>query len=78
MSPESSRSLIGLVSKEEIKEAVIAIKASSAPGPDGFTGFFFQKYWSIIGEQVVREVLDFFGTWSFPPEWNFTYLFLAT
>ena len=64
------------VSKNEVREAVFGIRSSSAPGADGFTGFFFQKYWSIIGPQVTLEIQNFFLQETFPKEWNFTQLCL--
>ena len=64
------------VSKNKVREAVFGIRSSSAPGADGFTGFFFQKYWSIIGPQVTLEIQNFFLQGTFPKEWNFTQLCL--
>lgn len=68
--------LTRVVSKEEVWVAVFAVKASSAPCPDGMTGLFFQQYWSIVGDQATEEVREFFASGLFPVEWNYTHLCL--
>lgn len=54
--------LIKEVTEQEIHNDVFSINSESAPGPDGFTCLFFQKYWSVVKIQVIEEVLDFFKT----------------
>lgn len=51
-----NEALIRDISKEEVKEAIFSIKAESAPGPDGMSGLFFQKYWDVIGEDITKEI----------------------
>ncbi|KAK6773729.1 hypothetical protein RDI58_028967 [Solanum bulbocastanum] len=40
--------------EDEIKKVVFDLNAESSCGPDGFTGSFYQKCWSIVGEDVVK------------------------
>ena len=72
ISERMNRGLIKPVSDAEIKKAVKAIKSDSSPGIDGMTGQFFQKFWSIVGPQVILEVRSFFESGQLPADWNFT------
>ncbi|XP_026430518.1 uncharacterized protein LOC113327554 [Papaver somniferum] len=42
-----------LPSFEEIHEAVFDLGADSAPGPDGFAGFFYRHCWEIIRDDLI-------------------------
>lgn len=76
VSGEMNSALLKRVSKEEIRDAIFSIKSDSAPGPDGMTGAFFQKYWGIIGAQITKEIQEVFDTRVMPKEWNLTYICL--
>lgn len=69
-------SLVKSVSKEEVREAIFSINGDSAPGPDGMTRAFFQKYWGIVGDQVTKEIQEVFETGVMSTDWNLTYLCL--
>ncbi|XP_050113925.1 uncharacterized protein LOC126592246 [Malus sylvestris] len=52
---------------EEIKEAVFSLSASSAPGLDGFPGFFYHHCWDIVSFDVIQFVKQFFqSNWLYP------------
>ncbi|XP_075095058.1 uncharacterized protein LOC142173378 [Nicotiana tabacum] len=46
---------------EEIRSDVFSMNASSAAGPDGFNGTFYQKYWNIIKYDIIDFVHNFFN-----------------
>lgn len=58
----------------EIKEALFAIHADKAPGPDGFSASFFHSNWETIGHSIVTEVQSFFSCGSLPPTLNETHI----
>ena len=69
-------SLTRPVSPEEIKCAAFSVKGSSAPGEDGLTGIFYQKFWHIVGPSLTVEISEFFRSAVLPDGWNHTQLSL--
>ena len=51
--------LIALVTKWEVKLALFAMHPEKAPGPDGMTAFFYQKFWDIVKEDLTLMVDKF-------------------
>lgn len=59
-----------LPSIQEVKAVVFSLNKESAPGPDGFGEFFFQTYWSIVHQDVMKAVLEFFTKGWILPGYN--------
>lgn len=76
LSNSSLDSLNEAISDEEIKEALWSMKASKAPGPDGFHARFFQRFWLIVGETVSAKVKRIFAEKKMPSFLNRTHIAL--
>ena len=62
VSNDMNQHLLRIPQDEEIKEAAFAINPEKAPGPDGMTSLFYQRFWNKIGQDVCSMVRTFFET----------------
>ncbi|KAL6124861.1 hypothetical protein ACLB2K_077369 [Fragaria x ananassa] len=59
-----------------MKEALFQMHPSKAPGPDGVSPFFYEKYWDLVGVEVSNAVISFLSTKDMPHDLNFTHVVL--
>jgi hypothetical protein len=57
---------------DEIHKAFHQMHPTKAPGPDGMSALFFQKYWALIGTEVTENVLQILNTTTSPKYFNKT------
>nr|GFD08641.1 RNA-directed DNA polymerase, eukaryota, reverse transcriptase zinc-binding domain protein [Tanacetum cinerariifolium] len=60
LTPDEAEFMVRDVSNEEIKQAIFLIDDNKAPGPDGFSAYFYKKAWDIIGNDICSAVQEFF------------------
>ncbi|KAK1256612.1 hypothetical protein QJS04_geneDACA024456 [Acorus gramineus] len=61
LSPEQLALLEAPFGEIEIFEAIAKAEGDKAPGPDGFSLSFFQRYWSIVKHDVVAMFEEFYA-----------------
>ncbi|GAU26607.1 hypothetical protein TSUD_102140 [Trifolium subterraneum] len=67
ISDDTNKMLSMLPSHIEIENVVFNLNKNGAPGPDGFGGIFFQTFWDLVKEDVIKAVLEFFtSSWLLP------------
>ncbi|KAL4367947.1 hypothetical protein GQ457_05G005630 [Hibiscus cannabinus] len=69
---EASADLIKEIDDDEIKSAIFGQGRDKAPGPDGYTAGFSKATWSIVGDDFIAAVKQFFTTSSLLPGFNAT------
>lgn len=74
---QDNSALIQEIHEEEVRRAVFSLGATKAPGPDGFTGVFFQKTWITVSRDIMRLVRDFFHDGTLPSNINETHITLV-
>lgn len=62
MTVQQAESMQKVVSEEEIKCILFAMKNKKAPGADGYTAEFFKSAWNVVGVDVIAAIKHFFAT----------------
>ena len=76
--PASSHDLLlAPVSPEDIRKAVFSIGNEKAPGPDGYSSFFYKQAWDVIGGDVCAVVHNFFHSGSLLKQVNHSIIVLV-
>ncbi|KAL2897644.1 hypothetical protein RDABS01_039427 [Bienertia sinuspersici] len=47
---------------KEIRQAIFSIPSNKAPGLDGYNSCFFKEAWSVVGQDVIRAIREFFSS----------------
>lgn len=76
VSQEENASLIAIPEADGIKATVFSMDPHIAPGPDGFSGSFYQSCWDIVGADVVNSVQQFFSQGYLLPNMNSNFIVL--
>lgn len=58
ISDDMNLQLLREFTEEDMKMAFFEIEPSKAPGRDGFSGLFFQKFWKVVGDDVTKTCLE--------------------
>ncbi|KAG7543424.1 Reverse transcriptase zinc-binding domain [Arabidopsis thaliana x Arabidopsis arenosa] len=74
---DMNSSLTREVSLEEVKKAVFEMNPTKAPGPDGMTAFFYQRFWPLISADLLATVRSFFDSGTLDPRLNMTNICLV-
>lgn len=72
VSVEQNEKLVKPVLADEVKLATFSMHPDKSPGIDGLNPCFFQSYWSIVGDDVVRCCQKFMLTGELPSAANKT------
>ena len=63
-------------SREEVKKGLFSIGDLKALGPDGLLAIFFKRFWNMLGDDLVKEVLAVINNAVVPYGWNDTTIVL--
>uniref|UniRef100_A0A7N2MBZ9 Reverse transcriptase n=1 Tax=Quercus lobata TaxID=97700 RepID=A0A7N2MBZ9_QUELO len=62
VTPDMQQILSSDFTTKEIKATVFQMGPTKAPGPDAMNALFYQKFWHIVGDNVVTAVLDYLNS----------------
>ena len=73
---EHNQYLLRLFDVKEVREAVFSMHPNKSPRTDGMSPGFFQAYWGIPGEEVIRICMKCLNDCQLPEGMNSTFIVL--
>ena len=77
VSVEMNQNLIRQFTKEEVEAALKQMHPTKSPGPNSMSAIFYQKFWDIVGNDVVNMVLNVLNSDMSMVDINKTYITLV-
>lgn len=62
---DQNNMLLRSVDEQKVKNAIFSMHPDKSPGTDGMSPGFYQKYWSIVGDEVYQLTRQFFSRGKF-------------
>lgn len=72
VSARQNEKLTKQITRDEVKHAAFSMHPDKSPGIDGLNPCFFQTYWNVVGDDVVRCCQNFMATGELPCDVNKT------
>lgn len=76
VSEEMLRTLSYPFTEAEVTKALFQMHPSKAPGPDGMTANFFQKFWHVVRHDIISSCLSVLNDGVSPDVLNHTFIAL--
>lgn len=76
IAPEMMAQLTAPFTSAEVLHSLSLMAPLKSPGPDGLPVIFFQKYWHVIGSDIISCVLGFLNLRRLPSALNYTFIVL--
>ncbi|KAK1302129.1 hypothetical protein QJS10_CPB12g00272 [Acorus calamus] len=73
---EMAAELIKPFSEQEIELVVCSLPKNKAPGPDGYPGEFYQKFWNLLKQDICQAMAQFHEKTEMPMAWGSTHIAL--
>ena len=76
VTPNMQKILYSDFSADAIKVVLFQMGPTKALEPEGMNALFYQKFWHVVGDNIVIEVLDFLNSGCMTPDINHTNIVL--